>query len=137
MAEIVNPHLRGAVDHLMTQVTPENVLGVRKVLLQEVRRLRDTIDRYENPSDFAGEPEAPGRMGTPASGFRIGRCSDDPVSGPAQISFQRKIDAVVGDCKRYVADLNTAAEGLKDVARRYSLTEEQIEQSFESVKLRW
>lgn len=122
----------------MTQVTPENVLGVRRVLLEEVERLRDEIKRNDLPSDYATAPEpTAGRMGTPGSGFYIGRCSDDPISGPAQISFNRKIEAVVDSCKKYVSDLNVAGEKLADVARRYSITDEEIQQSFASVKLPW
>lgn len=137
MAEIGNPQLRGAVDNLITQVTPDNVLGVRRVLLEEVQRLRDVIDANHQPSDYDIAPGGGRGMGQPGVGFTIGRCSDDPISRPAQISFQRKIDAVVAQCRQYVTDLNSAAESLADIARRYDYTEEQIEGSFKSASLQW
>lgn len=135
MAEIGNPQLRGAVDNLVTQVTPDNVLAVRKVLMEEVIRLQKTIKQYELPTDYATGPTGTATMGTAGSGFHIGRCSDDPISGPAQISFNRKIDAVVESCRAYVADLNAAADTLADIARGYQYTEDQIANSFPRIKL--
>lgn len=136
MAEITNPQLRGAVEHLVAQVTPENVLDVRNVLMQEVVRLQMVIKRYDMPSDFATEPADSGLMGTAGSGFRIGRCSDDPVSGPAQVSFNRKIMAIIDNCRAYVADLYSAADTLADIARSYQYSEDEIARSFPRIGLR-
>ncbi|RZT84450.1 hypothetical protein EV383_1291 [Pseudonocardia sediminis] len=138
MPEIANPQLRGAVDHLITQVTPENVLDVRRVLLQEVVDLQTTIDRYDKQGDYRPTgPAATGGMGTPGVGFHVGHCSGDPISGPAAISFNRKIDGIVDGCKAYVADLNTAAESLAAIARNYDIAEDAIQTSFASVSLTW
>lgn len=132
--EIANPQLRGAVDNLITQVTPENILDVRKVLLDEAAHLRETIRKHEQPGGFA--PTGPGgtpEMGTPGSGFWVGRCSDDPISGPAALSFNTKIQKVVQNCKDYVSDLEAAGEQLAQIARGYGLTEDAIRTSFTQV----
>lgn len=136
--EIANPQLRGAVEHLITQVNPENVLAVRKVILDEVLRLQGVIDRYDKQSSWTAtgpNAHANSSMCTPGAGFHVGRCSMDPISGPAAISFNRKIDAIVDNCKSYIRDLNAAGQKLAEVARAYAISEEQIESSFRSVSL--
>lgn len=74
----------------------------------------------------------PGRMGVPGQGVWVGRCSDDPISGPAQKSFNDKIEALLRPCWQYIADLRTGGEQLVDVARRYGWTEEEIASHFRS-----
>lgn len=133
VSEIRDPGLRGSVDHLMTQVTPDNVLAVRRVLLNEANELYEAVARYDRQVSLA--PTGPGAEvnaagGRPGAGFEIGLCSGDPVSQPAAISFNRKIRKIVDGYYSYIADLFAAADQLRTVARNYRLSEDQISASF-------
>lgn len=81
-------------------------------------------------------PEAPiaGRMGEPGRGVWVGRCSNDPISGPAQVSFNNKIRNLLKPCADYIADLRTAGAQLADAAKRYGYTEEEVLDSFASTR---
>ena len=73
----------------------------------------------------------PGRMGSPGHGVWIGRCSDDPISGPAQVSFNRKINTMLRPCWQYIWDLRTGGDQLAEAARRYGHTEDEIAASLQ------
>lgn len=129
--QIANPALQSSVDHVLMQVNPENVLGVRKVLIEEAELLAKEIRKVANvPAPLP----LPGRMGQPGYGVWVGRCSDDPVSGPAQISFNRKIAQAIEEAWKYVEDLGLAGEQLGAAARRYGYTENEIQSHFSSFK---
>lgn len=121
---IANRVLQDSVDNVIMQVNQDNVLGVRKVLLEEAERLDEAI----NDAVYApASPPLSGRMGEPGHGVWVGRCSDDPISGPAQISFNRKIAAAIEQCRDYVDGLGVAGEQLGVVAQQYGFTEDEIQ----------
>lgn len=126
---ITNTQLQASVDALVMQVDRDTILGARKVLLTEANELNQAM---VEATLFIPSTPMPGRMGAPGQGVWIGRCSDDPVSGPAQVSFNRKINAALEPCRKYIADLRLAGEQLADVARRYGITEDQIQADFRS-----
>ncbi|MDN5917844.1 MAG: hypothetical protein L0I76_22570 [Pseudonocardia sp.] len=126
---ITNGHLQASVDDVIMRVDRDSVLGVRKVLLEEA----DELHQAMTDATLEVPPASmPGRMGTPGQGVWIGRCSDDPISGPAQISFNRKIAAAVEPCWQYIQDLRLAGEQLAEVAKQYGHTEQQIQDHFRS-----
>lgn len=103
--------LAADLNHLGAQVTPENVLGVRNVLLGEWTRLTEGMVRY----GFA---------------IHIGLCGKDPVSPTAQTAFNRAIDAHRDHAFQYVGALRAAAEALGETARAYGHAENEIARSF-------
>lgn len=126
---ITNRALQDSVDDVIMQVNRDNVLGVRKVLIEEA----EGLDKAINDAVYApASPPLPGRMGVPGHGVWVGRCSDDPISGPAQISFNRKIAAVIQPCRDYVDGLGIAGEQLGEVAKQYGYTEDEIQEHFRS-----
>ncbi|MDN5918015.1 MAG: hypothetical protein L0I76_23460 [Pseudonocardia sp.] len=124
---IANAHLQSSIDHVLMQVDRDTVLKARAVLMQEADELEDAMTRA---TGGAPPTALPGRMGQPGHGVWVGRCSDDPISGPAQISFNRKIDAVLEPCRQYIRDLRISGEQLGAAARRYGYTEDEIRDSF-------
>lgn len=126
---IANPALQDSVDHMIMQVNRDTVLVARKVLIDEAEQLKKAINDVVY---VPASPPLPGRMGTPGRGVWVGRCSDDPVSGPAQVSFNAKIAAVIKECRDYVDGLGLAGEQLGAVAKRYGYTEDEIQAHFRS-----
>lgn len=126
---ITNHALQESVDAVLMQVDRDTILRARAVLLHEADQLDDELYRATSPM-----PTGPlqGRMGEPGHGVWIGRCSDDPISGPAQISFNAKIDAALQPCRDYIRDLRIAGEQLGTAALRYGYTEEEVRASFRS-----
>lgn len=124
---IANTALQESVDGVLMQVDRDTVLRARAVLMQEADELEEAMREAT-----AARPEMrlPGRMGSPGQGVWVGRCSDDPISGPAQISFNRKIDAMLKPCWQYIYDLRTGGEQLAEAARRYGYTEDEVLASF-------
>lgn len=70
VSRIANAALQSSVDHVLLQVDRENVLGVRKVLIEEARRLDKEI---KDVVDVPPSPQLPGRMGQPGNGVWVGR----------------------------------------------------------------
>lgn len=64
----------------------------------------------------------------------INECGHDPVSGPAAIGFQAKIGPIVTHVTTYVDNLTAATNELRDQARKYGATEEQIKLSMASMQ---
>ncbi|MBW0103757.1 hypothetical protein [Pseudonocardia sp. KRD291] len=126
---IADPALQSSVDHMLMQVDRDTVLKARAVLMQEAEELEEAMRRATRRTRST---PLPGRQGEPGCGVWVGRCSDDPVSGPAQISFNRKIDAVLEPCWRYIADLRTGGQQLAEAAEQYGYTETEVADSFRS-----
>lgn len=124
---IANAALQASVDGVLMQVDRDTVLKARAVLLHEADELEEAMREAT-----AARPEMrlPGGMGSPGQGVWVGRCSDDPISGPAQLSFNRKIDALLQPCWQHIHDLRTGGEQLAEAARRYGYTEGEILASF-------
>ncbi|MBW0101387.1 hypothetical protein [Pseudonocardia sp. KRD291] len=127
---IANTHLQSSVDDVIMRVDRDSVLGARKVLLEEAEELHRAMT---DATRYQPTMPAPGRMGAPGQGVWVGRCSDDPISAPAQISFNHKIAAALEPCWRYIEDLRLAGAQLAEVAERYGHTEQEIEDHFRSV----
>jgi hypothetical protein len=106
--------LGAAVRNVHLQVTPENVLDVRKVLLQEAERLLNHAQRATAQSQF------------------VGLCGGDPVSQQASLAFNQRIALLVEQCREYGNQLKFAGESLNAVAENYGYSEQQIESSFRS-----
>jgi hypothetical protein len=107
--------LSSAVSNVNLQVTPDNVLDVRKILLQEADRLLQ----------FGG-------ANTVAAQF-VGPCGGDPVSWQASRAFNQRIGLLIQECQQYGKQLLNAGNSLDQVAKSYGYTEEQIEASFKSI----
>lgn len=88
------------------QVSRENVLQVRAVILGEVARLSESLRGAKN--------------------LKAGRCGGDPVSEDAELAFTERAQALIDHFFLYVADLELIANALKDSATAYGYTDEQI-----------
>lgn len=124
---IANTALQESVDGVLMQVDRDTVLKARAVLMQEADDLEAAM---VEATRVLPSPPLPGRMGSPGQGVWVGRCSDDPVSGPAQISFNRKIDVMLEPCWQYIHDLRIGGAQLAEAATRYGYTEDEIRDSF-------
>jgi hypothetical protein len=103
--------LAGSLDALGLQVNRDNVLQVRNALKTEFDRLRRLMALH-------------------APMLRVGECGPDPVSGPAALLFNDKVQALTGQCTGYVEALGDAADALEQTARAYGYNEGQIVASF-------
>ena len=97
------------------QVTPDNVLSVRKVLLEEADRLI--------------------RSAKPTATPVVGLCGGDPLSRDAQAAFNDRIERLLRTCAQHGNELKSAGAALAATARHYGYTEEQIEASLRSIDL--
>lgn len=90
------------------------MLKARAVLLAEAQRLDNliTVEQRRGPG--------------------VGLCGGDPVSPEAAQAFNERIEALLGQCRRYSQDLREAAYALDSVARSYGWTEDEIAASFQA-----
>jgi uncharacterized protein YukE len=107
--------LSSAVNNVNLQVTSENVLDVRKILLQEADRLQK----------YGGQDAVMTQL--------VGLCGGDPVSQQAAQAFNQRIRQEIQRCQDYARELRNAGNSLDQVAKNYGYTEEQIEDSFKSI----
>ena len=106
--------LASAVANVNLQVTPENVLDVRAILLTEA----DRLGRVNELSTTT----AP-----------VGLCGGDPVSAQAAAAFNARIGLLLEQCQEYVEQLRAAARKLEQIARGYGHTEDEIASSYQSL----
>lgn len=96
-------------------VTPENVLQARAVILAEAQSFMDYLD-----DKFLR-----------AGGQLIGLCGGDPISRDAQELFNQKMrENAVGPAQQYVQRLQNVADQLAETARSFGITEQRITASF-------
>lgn len=88
-------------------VTPENILGVRAVVLQEATDLKETLD-YE--TQYAMRPALGG----------------DPVSGDMSVAFNPITHELMGQAREHIKSLFALCEELAATARSYGHTEADI-----------
>lgn len=88
-------------------VTPENILGVRAVVLQEATDLKETLD-YE--TQYAMLPALGG----------------DPVSGDMSAAFNPVTRELLGHAREHIKSLFALCEELVATARSYGHTEAAI-----------
>jgi hypothetical protein len=98
------------------QVTPANVLAVYGVVMEEVQRLRISVQTFK--SQFQSMPS-------------LGR---DPVSPHAAQGFTDATSQLLTKCQASIAELTDVADGLAAAARAYGKTEMQINKAFDPGK---
>ncbi|HEY1972117.1 MAG TPA: hypothetical protein VGH89_29470 [Pseudonocardia sp.] len=103
--------MRADLDHLLFQVTPDNILHIHHTLAAEATLIRVEVWRAE-------------------SGATVGIAAKDPVSRPAAEGFNRKIERLLRQCADYGRALQETADQLKQMATNYGHTEAEIERSF-------
>lgn len=99
-------------------VSPDNVLALYTVIMEEVRRLELSL------MNFQMRHQAAPKLG------------GDPVSGPAADRFNAVTAQLLGSCRTSIKELRTVAEGLTAAARAYGQSEEQITASFDPSRVR-
>ncbi|HEX4357481.1 MAG TPA: hypothetical protein VH141_08175 [Pseudonocardia sp.] len=116
MSPMVSPSVspRPGVPGADLQVSRENVLEVRSVLLGEAERLLDSI-----------------RSANSRRGW-VGPCGGDPVSAEASAAFDARIRIVLQRCQRYALQLREAGTALEEIARDYGYTDAQLAASLTS-----
>jgi hypothetical protein len=99
----------------LVNVTPENVLQARAVILAEAQSFMEYLrDGLLNP-------------GIPL----VGLCGGDPISRDAQELFTQKIrENTVMPAQQYILRLRKVAEQLADTAKSFGITEQRIAASF-------
>ncbi|MGQ0482493.1 MAG: PE domain-containing protein [Pseudonocardia sp.] len=100
-----------AFDELGMQVTPENVLAVRAVLMEEATELRQLLRRELH-------------------GFRVEELGGDPVSKYAAAGFNELNERYLAQCTEYINTLERAGKHLEATARSYGIAESEIATSF-------
>ncbi|MEJ3658417.1 hypothetical protein WEH80_36215 [Actinomycetes bacterium KLBMP 9759] len=110
------PELDAAVASVALQVTRDNVLKARAVLMAEADRLDQVVDtaKQNNPG--------------------VGLCGGDPVSRDASKAFNERIEMLFAQCRQYNQDLRAAASALDATARTYGYTDEEIADSYRKVQ---
>jgi hypothetical protein len=103
--------MAASLDHVGLQVTPDNVLAVRRALLQEAERLQSELEKH-------------GRDVT------VRRCGEDPVSADAAAAFTPRLQAMVRQAMLVPAMLRAAGDRLGEAARAYGHTDAEIAASF-------
>ncbi|HEY4006558.1 MAG TPA: hypothetical protein VGM60_15435 [Pseudonocardia sp.] len=98
---------------LRTQVTPENVLLLHNGLKAEAQYLR-------------------GQMRACGFPVQIGEPGLDPVSKPAAVAFNAKIQTLNEQLEAYIALLKTMAEAMAQTAKSYGHNEDELTASFTS-----
>ena len=109
-----HPVLAAELAHLGLQVTPQNVLQVAGALRAE--------------ADYLGRE----LRGARRDG-QVGEPGEDPVSRPAAVAFNAKIDAMWNRVQEYIDVLGAAADRLAATARDYGHSDEAIQRAFDAV----
>lgn len=98
----------------LMNVTPENVLQARAVVLAEAQSFMEHL--YDN---FFANREL------------IGLCGGDPISRDAKELFTNRIrENAVVPAQQYVRRLQDVAEQLADTAKSFGISEQRIASSF-------
>jgi hypothetical protein len=99
----------------LMNVTPENVLQARAVILAEAESF---MDHLRNGLLMPGIP-------------LVGLCGGDPISRDAQELFTEKIrEGAVAPVQLYIRRLQDVADNLAETARAYGFSEQRIADSF-------
>lgn len=101
------------------QVSPENILGLYAVVMEEVTRLELSLVNFRMHHQMAPKP------------------GSDPVSGPAAAGFQELTSELLARCRTSIRELHTVADGLANAARTYGHSEMQIKASFDPNKVEY
>jgi hypothetical protein len=108
-----------AVANFGMKVSPENILGLYAVVMEEVRRLELSLMNFQMRHQIAP------------------KLGNDPVSAPAAAAFQEVTSQLLANCRRAIKELQTVAEGLARTARAYGNSEAQIKASFDPSKVQY
>jgi hypothetical protein len=101
------------LDHLGTQVNPDNVLQIRNIVLGAAQRLDDAL--Y-----------------TQGRNIHVGPPGGDPISRRAAEILSIKSRALIDELRSHVEAYRRAGENLGQIARNYGHTEQSINDSFKS-----
>ncbi|MBB6377984.1 hypothetical protein BKA01_005244 [Pseudonocardia eucalypti] len=107
--------MQAALNHVRMQVTPENILKVRAIFLQESERVLRILEGLR-------------RVGVVGGG--VGLCGDDPLSPQAAEAFNRRIGHELDQAGLYGKRLREVGEELGRMASSYGFTEADIRASF-------
>lgn len=108
-----------ASDSLLMQVNSDNILQVRNAYLAQQQRLADAVRTAQH--------------GRPLTGLAPGR---DPISLDYAPVFGTKVGTVVDRVRNHVEELREATNRLREAAREYGFTEDEIKQSFTDFRSR-
>jgi hypothetical protein len=100
-------------------VSPDNILGLYTVIMEEVRRLELSL------MNFQMRHQAAPKLG------------GDPISGPAADGFNAVTAQLLGSCRTSIKERRMVADGLAGAAREYGKSEEQITASFDPSRVRY
>lgn len=116
--EPFNDAMRADLDHLLFQVTPDNILHIHHTLAAEATLIRVEVAKAHN-------------------GSVVGIAAKDPVSKPAADAFNAKIEHLLDQGAAYGDALDAMAEHLKRIAASYGHTEDEINASFHRFSVRY
>ncbi|MGI5131841.1 hypothetical protein ACQEVB_33910 [Pseudonocardia sp. CA-107938] len=91
------------------RVDAENVLYVRKAILEEYEELKATLD--QEGQDL---------------GYKSHLYGGDPVSADAAIAFPERVSRLIGECHQHVNELLDMATKLEAAAKAYHYTDDEI-----------
>lgn len=98
----------------LLNVTPENVLQARALVLAEAQSFMEHLE-----------------MNLGLHKELIGLCGGDPISRDAQYLFNKKIrENAIVPAQQYVQQLQVVARDLADTAKSFGITEQRITDSF-------
>lgn len=100
-----------ASDSLLAQVNAANVLAVHRALRTQFESMLAAL------GDVAWMNDIPA-------------CAEDPVSKDAKAQFQPKVRAILEVHTAHCNEVKEAADRLREAARQYGFTENEIEASF-------
>jgi len=95
------------------RVTPETVLGVRAVIMEEVTLLRLSVRNFRR-----GHGQMPSLGG-------------DPVSPYAARGFNEVTEQLLAQCEKHIQGLQAIGDELAAAAKAYGMTEMEITDSFD------
>ncbi|ALE86318.1 hypothetical protein XF36_26895 [Pseudonocardia sp. HH130629-09] len=97
-------------DVLMSQISPDNVLEVGRVLSAQITAIRDSLRSAQRT--------------------RVGSCGDDPISGIATPAFQDRFERMITTHAQHQTELEEAVRRLRATAVDFELGEAAIARSF-------
>lgn len=104
-----------ALSAVLLQVNPENVLEVRRVVLDAARRLKTGYTQNLLAAEY------------------VGLCGGDPVSEQAQVAFSDRIAQISDSLAIFGNRLEETGRELSRLARSYGYTDADMDRSFSTL----
>jgi hypothetical protein len=108
-----------ALSAVLLQVTPENVLEVRRVVLDAADRLKSYLTTNLLTAEY------------------VGLCGGDPVSEQARLAFSDRISQITANVSMFGLQLLRAGDQLTSIAEAYGFAEGELAASFTSFDAGW